>query len=96
MLLEWGGDVNIVGKYHGTALQVASYEGKMESVQLLLEWGANVNIHGCHIDLLSLQHQLRGTGQLLGYSLNGELMLTYMASIVVNLAHYMVLLSMLH
>ena len=38
--------MNIVGKYHGTALQVASYEGKMESVQLLLEWGANVNIHG--------------------------------------------------
>ena len=30
LILEWGGDVNIVGEYGcHTALQVACYEGKM-------------------------------------------------------------------
>ncbi|KAK2604011.1 hypothetical protein QQS21_003847 [Conoideocrella luteorostrata] len=46
ILIDKGADVNAQGGYYGNALQVASYKGHQEIVQLLLEKGADVNAQG--------------------------------------------------
>lgn len=43
MLLDKGADVNSQGGRFGNALQIASYEGHKEVVQMLLDKGADVN-----------------------------------------------------
>lgn len=44
MLLYNGADVNLQGKYHGSALHTASYRGHIDVVQILLDNKADVNL----------------------------------------------------
>ncbi|KAJ7788088.1 hypothetical protein B0H14DRAFT_3504649 [Mycena olivaceomarginata] len=46
LLLENGAEVSATGGKYGTALQAASIQGHVESVQLLLQYGADVNTAG--------------------------------------------------
>ncbi|KAF5348197.1 hypothetical protein D9758_014661 [Tetrapyrgos nigripes] len=49
-MMENGADVNAQGDRYGTALQVASYHGNVDIVQLLLENGADANAQGGEYD----------------------------------------------
>ncbi|KAJ7028115.1 ankyrin repeat domain-containing protein [Mycena alexandri] len=64
LLVEHGANVNVQGRYFGSALQAASYNGHENIVQLLIEHGANVNAQGGYYGSTLQTASLKGHGNI--------------------------------
>jgi hypothetical protein len=74
VLLEAGFDINTLGGYRGSAIQVASYMGNIEAVKYLLSHGADINLtggrHGCALQAAVCQRNDETTEYLVEHGAN--------------------------